>query len=42
MSIVKITKLDELSIQIHTNDKAYIADLKAHFTDYVEGYRHML
>lgn len=42
MSVVKITKLDELSIQIHTNDKAYIADLKAHFTDYVEGYRHML
>lgn len=42
MSIVKITKLDDLSIQIHTDNKAYIADLKEHFTSFVEGYRFQL
>lgn len=36
---VRISKLDDLSIKIHTNDRAYITGLKDYFTDYVEGYK---
>lgn len=37
--MVRIRKYDDLHIQVITDDRAYIADLKAHFTDFVEGYR---
>lgn len=38
---VKIKKVDDLSIQIVTDNRAYIADIKDFFTDYVEGFRFM-
>jgi superfamily II DNA or RNA helicase len=39
--MIRIKKLDELHIQIITDNKAYLADLKEHFTDYVEGFKYM-
>ena len=39
--MIRIKKYDDLHIQVITQDKAYVSDLKAHFTDYVDGYRHM-
>ena len=36
---VRIKKYDDLHIQVITDDRAYIADLKSFFTDFVEGYR---
>jgi hypothetical protein len=37
MSTVRISKLDELSIQIHTDNKAYIADLKTYLDSVRSG-----
>lgn len=37
--MIKVRKFDNLHIQVITNDRAYVADFKAYFTDYVEGYR---
>lgn len=37
--MIRIKKLDELSIQIITDDRAYIIGAKDYFTDYVEGFR---
>ncbi len=38
---VRISKLDNLHIQINTKDRAYLSDVKSYFTDYVEGFRYM-
>jgi len=38
---IKIKKYDALHIQIVTDNKAYIADIKEHFTEFVEGYKFM-
>lgn len=39
--MIRIKKYDFLHIQIITDDRAYLADLKEFFTDWVEGYRFM-
>lgn len=39
--MIKIKKYDFLHIQIITDDKAYLVNLKDFFSDYVEGYKYM-
>lgn len=41
MTMIRIKKIDNVHFQVITDNKQYIADLKEHFTSYVDGYKHM-